>query len=188
MDLTPYLAPMMCFLGALTIALSYNVPKRALIACGLLGNLAWYGEILCSNLEMTEVASNFLAALSVALVAELLARRLRLPVTCLTAPGVIPLVPGFKTYNALLLYVTQRYDAANTKILEAILIAAAISAALATANSVFVLAPGMKQPWRNPHSPVDDRVLTASGLYALRNEVLERVRQPEETTPPAGSD
>lgn len=188
MDLTPYLAPFMCFLGSVTIAVSYNVPARALLACGLLGNLAWYGQLYCSSQQLNDVASNFLAALVVACAAEVVARRLRLPVTCLSAPGVIPLVPGFKTYNALMLYVNHSYMAANDKILEALMIAAAISAALATANSVFMLLPGTKRPWHNPQSPVDDRVLTASGLYALRNEVLERVRQSEGATPPPGSD
>lgn len=180
-EMTPYLAPFMCFLGALTVAVSYNVPKRALLLCGLLGNVAWYTEIACSNLGLTDVASNFLGAFTVALLAEALARLQRLPVTCLAAPGVIPLVPGFKAYNALLLYVSGSYDQANEKLLEALLIAAAVSAALATASSFVALLPGVQQPWRNPQSPVDDRVLTTGAMHALKREVIARATGEIET-------
>ena len=186
-ELTPLLAPLMCFLGAYTIAVSYNVPKRALLYCGLLGNVAWYVEIYCSDLQLTEIASNFLGALAVALLAESLSRMLQLPVMCLAAPGVIPLVPGFKAYSALLLYVSEIYDQANQKLLEALLVAAAISAALATANSLVLLLPGVKRRWQNPQSPVDDRVLTAGDMSALTEEVFDRVRQPGASTPPSGS-
>lgn len=160
------IGPVLCFVGSAAVAVNFNVPRRAVAACGLLANLAWYGQLSLVDHGMSLLASNFIAALSVALFAELLARVLRLPVTCIAVPAIIPLVPGFSAYNAMYGYVTQDYDKANLILLQTVLIAGAISAAFAMAGSIVNLLPG-QGPWRNPQSPIDDTVLSASAMAAL---------------------
>lgn len=174
MDLT---APFVCFLGSASIAVCCNVPSRAIALCGLLGDVGWFGQIYLQNhWGMSVLASNFLAAFVVALASELAARLLRLPVMCFTVPGVIPLVPGFSVYNAMYGYVTDQFDKANAALIQAVLIAAAISSGLAIASSVVSLLPGQR-PWRNPQSPIDDTV------------AVRPARPPaEDASPPPDSD
>jgi uncharacterized membrane protein YjjB (DUF3815 family) len=145
------------FVGSAAVAVYFNVPRRALIPCGILGDIAWFSQIGLENHGLSLLASNFLAAFLVALLAEALARIQRLPVTCMAVPGVIPLVPGFSAYNAMYGYVTDQLTKANYALLQAILLAGAISAALAIAGSLVAMLPG-QHPWRNPQSPIDDTV------------------------------
>lgn len=132
MDLT---RPLLCFIGSAAVALRFNVPPRALATCGILGVMGWLAQLHFAQ-QFTAVASTFVAALLVALLAELMARVQRLPVGCFAVPGVIPLVPGFSAYNAMYGYVTDQLERANDALLQTILIAGAISAALAIAGSM----------------------------------------------------
>jgi uncharacterized membrane protein YjjB (DUF3815 family) len=179
-----------CFLGSAAVAINFNVPSRAIVTCGLLGDVAWFGQVYMFGSGMSLLASNFAAAFFVALLSELFARVQRLPVTCLAVPGVIPLVPGFSAYNAMYGYVTDQFDKANVALLNAVLIAGAISAALATAGSVVNLLPGQK-PWRNPQSPVDDTILPVSDSGSVLLDALTPdapdARHAVDATPPRDS-
>ncbi len=132
----------MCFLGSAAVAVAFNVPPRALWVCGVLGNVAWSGELFLRTHGDSMLAANFSAALIVAMLAELAARVQRLPVTCFAVPGVIPLVPGFSLYKAMYGFVMNQIAIADTDLMDALLIAGAIAAALVIAGSVVNLLPG----------------------------------------------
>lgn len=171
MDLNTAIGFAVCFIGSAAVALNFNVPLRAAPTCGCLGIVAWFGQIYLGD-QISLLASNFIAAFVVALLSELMARVQRLPVTCLAVPGVIPLVPGFSAYNAMYGYVTEQYDKANSALLQTVLVAGAISAALATAGALVTMLPGQK-PWHDPQSPVDDTVLRSSAIPVYPSEPAE---------------
>ncbi len=156
MDLTTHL--FVCFIGSAAVAITFNVPPRAIAICGVLGCVAWSFELYFQNVsELSLLASNFTAALIVALLAELAARLQHLPVNCYAVPGVIPLVPGFSAYNAMYGYVTGEMARADAALMQAILLAAAISAALVIAGSLVHLLPGHHR-WRDPQDEPDATV------------------------------
>ena len=131
----------LAFIGTASGAVLFGVPRRVLWACGLVGVVAWATEAGLEGFGLSSVAATFVAALAVALVAEILARLLRLPSTCIAVPGFIPLAPGISAYDAMYHFVTNDSLIGNTLAVKAILIAAAIAAGLAIAESIFRLHP-----------------------------------------------
>lgn len=130
---------LLCFLGSACSSLLVNVPRRAVLACGLMGNIAWFTSLLLIGWGTSVLASNFLAALTVALIAELMARWMQLPVSCFWVPGILPLVPGVTAYRAMYAFVEDQYTLGSQMAVQTLLVAAAISGGIMLAGSLFQL-------------------------------------------------
>lgn len=124
------------FMGAITFAYIYRVPRDQLIYAGLVGAIGW--TIALATRELWgELGSVFLAATSVALCSEVLARRRRQPVLVFLTPGVIPLVPGAKAYLTMLSFLQQDYTEAVVLLVSTLLLAGAVAAGIIIASSIF---------------------------------------------------
>lgn len=128
-----------CFLGSACSSVLVNVPRRAVLACGIMGNIAWFTSLLLLSLGVSALASNFLAALAVALIAELMARWMQVPVSCFWVPAILPLVPGVSAYRAMYAFVEDQYTVGSQMAVQAILTAGAISGGVMLAGSLFQL-------------------------------------------------
>ncbi|MBA1393819.1 threonine/serine exporter, partial [Lactobacillus sp. XV13L] len=79
-----------------------NIPRRALVSCGICGMLGWMVYwFLWSFVGAGKVASNLIAALIIGLVSYWFARTKKMPVTLFNIPALVPLVPGATAYEAV---------------------------------------------------------------------------------------
>ncbi len=98
------------FGAVVTLSLIFCVPRRFLIWAGFTGAAGWcvyQGHLTTGAGEMPAM---FLAALLVAVISHLFARRFRAPVSIFLVPGVLPLVPGVGMYR-IVYYILQEESA-----------------------------------------------------------------------------
>src|SRR5690554_5766312 len=112
--------------AALCFALLYRVPRRQLLAAGLIGGLGHW-TVLLTDPWFHQVVSIFLGAAIVALISELQARWVRQPVTIFLIPGIIPLVPGGQAYLTMLMFLNQDYGGGVEEFITTLFLAGAIA-------------------------------------------------------------
>ena len=78
------------------------------------------------------IGANFIGALVVAVIAEMLARRQKAPAVIFSLMGIVPLVPGAGLYRTMLALVLKDYADAMSIGVETMLVAAGIALAIAT--------------------------------------------------------
>jgi len=124
------------FVGAITFAHIYRVPRGQLLFSGLVGSLGWT-ICLITGEHWGEIGGVFAAATTVAICSEILARRRRQPVLVFLIPGVIPLVPGAKAYLTMLSFLQDDYGEALVLLVTTVFIAGAVAAGVIIASSLF---------------------------------------------------
>ncbi len=85
---------------ALCFAIVFNVRGRKLAVSALGGALAWAVYLSVRALTGSMFVGIFAAAILTALLSELLARKMRAPVTVFLVPTLLPLFPGGDLYYA----------------------------------------------------------------------------------------
>lgn len=115
------------FLATIGFSIFLCAPKKVLLPCGFVGALGWSVYYFLDTASFSSITSNFLATLLVALVSEILARRLKQPAIIFIIPGIIPLVPGLGMYNTMLYVVQGNFSAAIVKGADVLFVAGAIS-------------------------------------------------------------
>lgn len=88
----------MGMLGAVGFAVLFHVKGKKLIAAALGGGLSWVVYLLVLRKFLDPAVGLLAATMTVGLLAELLARVMKTPVTILLVPMLIPLVPGGDLY------------------------------------------------------------------------------------------
>ena len=101
-DMPVYMHCLYSTIATVGFSVFFNVPKFALIPAGLTGGIGWSIYYCLINATNNDILSNFLAAALVALISEILARKLKYPAILFVIPGIIPLVPGLGMYNTML--------------------------------------------------------------------------------------
>jgi len=119
----------MSFFGTVGFSIIFNVPKRELIFCGIIGCLGW---ILYLILEANN--GYILATLCAAAIVTALSRCMSVirknPVTLYLIPGIIPLVPGAGIYFTMFHIVMGEYMYAALQGIETLARAGTISLGL----------------------------------------------------------
>ena len=77
---------------------TFQVPRRHMLACGVGGGVGWLCFVLCQAAGCSAAIATFLAALPLTLACRLFAIRFRAPVTLFLLCGIFPLVPGAGIY------------------------------------------------------------------------------------------
>ena len=90
------------FLAEIGFGILFNIHDRKLLAAALTGTLGSLIYELVMQVHGGEVLAMFLAACGLCLVSELLARRMKTPVTTFLICALIPLVPGGGMYYTML--------------------------------------------------------------------------------------
>lgn len=84
-----------CFIGSLGFAILFNVRGRSLYFASAGGALGWFIYSILPMYNITSPsAAIFLAAISISLFSEVMARLEKQPVTVYIIAAMIPLVPG----------------------------------------------------------------------------------------------
>ena len=97
---------LMVTLISLGTAVLYRVPRNLIPWCGLLGGISGSTLLLFGDI-IGPIFATFIAAFSVGIMSESLARLKRVPVSIFLVPGFIPLVPGRYGYLTMRNFVEQ---------------------------------------------------------------------------------
>lgn len=119
------------FGASLCFALLFNTPRRCLGTSSLVGMGGYAVYMLVYELTQSAVGANFVGALIVDVLAEILARKQKAPAVLFSLIGVVPLVPGAGLYRTMLALVLKDYALAVSIGVETMLISGCIALAIA---------------------------------------------------------
>lgn len=111
-------------------------PVSTLIPAGLTGGIGWTVFYYLFGLTSNSIISNFIAAVIVSFISEILARKLKHPAILFVIPGIIPLVPGLGMYNTMLYLVQKDYSMAVATGTDVLFVGAAISLGVLVVTSL----------------------------------------------------
>ncbi len=97
------------FIGTAGFGIIFNAPRRTLFHCGLVGMTGWLIYFAFLQQGVDAVYATFAGAFLISIVAHILARRFKTPMIVFSVAGIIPLVPGGLSYNAMRTIVENDY-------------------------------------------------------------------------------
>lgn len=134
---------LVCFLATVSFGIIFGVPKKALFLGGGIGMLGWAIFRFLTEYGVTAIFATSIASITAATLAHFLARKLRIPATAFTIPGIIPLVPGSKAYYTMLAFVDGDYIGGLELGIETMLQAGGIAAGIVFALAIFSFGKGI---------------------------------------------
>ncbi|MGL4655671.1 MAG: threonine/serine exporter family protein [Sarcina sp.] len=90
-----------CFLATFAFSIIFNIRGKFLIWASIGGAISWFFYKLILDASSSNTLSMFGSAVIFSSYAEILARKLKTPVTTLVVCGLIPLVPGSGMYYTM---------------------------------------------------------------------------------------
>ena len=135
-DMPVYMHFLYSTIATIGFSVFLNAPKSALIPAGLTGGIGWSVYYFLIHTTNNDILANFLASILVALISEILARKLKYPAILFVIPGIIPLVPGLGMYNTMLYLVQSNYELAISKGANVLFIGGAISLGVLAVTSL----------------------------------------------------
>lgn len=118
------------FIATAAFGILFNVPKKSLFKCGLVGMLGWIIYILLANNGVNIVMATLVASFFVAVISQVFAKWFRSPVIIYSVSGIIPLVPGGMAYDAMRHFVENDYNLAINLAAKATMLSGAIAMGL----------------------------------------------------------
>lgn len=100
------------FVGVVTLAVLFQVPKKYLVLSGITGAGGWLVKVLITEMLENAMFAAFSASLFVAVLSQIFARVSKAPVTVYLVTGILPLVPGIGMYRTV--YYLLQSDRAQT--------------------------------------------------------------------------
>lgn len=124
------------FFSAIGFSVLFNIPRKQMIFAGICGGLGWVVHERMMLTGMSIVFTSFLGALIVGILSEIFAKIRKIPATVFVAPGIIPLVPGYGLYYAMLSIIEREYETAIQVGFETLMVATVIAAAVIVSTTV----------------------------------------------------
>lgn len=90
-----------CFLATIAFAIIFNIRGNFILWAAIGGAISWFFYKVILDLSGSNTLSMFGSAIIFSSYAEILARKLKTPVTTLVVCGLIPLVPGSGMYYTM---------------------------------------------------------------------------------------
>ncbi len=126
------------FGGTLGYAFLLNVPLSTVLPASLTGLLGYVlYEVLVNLLGQGVMSSYFLSTVVITVICETAARVMRMPSTIFLLTALVPLVPGYTFYCAMLAMVQNDGAAVASYGLQAVQIVAAIAVGAAVTSVLF---------------------------------------------------
>ena len=124
--------------GTAGFCLLLHSPKRTIMPASITGVIGFViYVILFRHMGQSIMVSHFAATVVVTIICEILARRMRLPSTIFLLTSLVPLVPGYNFYSAMLALVQDDGMRAASQAFTAVQIVAAIAVGAAVTSVVF---------------------------------------------------
>lgn len=89
------------FLGSLGFALILKIKGRQVLYAGIGGLVTWFIYLMAFEQLQSDFTSNLIAAVYVAIYAELMARVNKAPATIFLTAAAVPLIPGGRLYYTM---------------------------------------------------------------------------------------
>jgi uncharacterized membrane protein YjjB (DUF3815 family) len=95
---------LLSFIGTLGFAILYQVPRKALLTCAVIGMGGYVLRAVLYEWGANWTAATFCGALFVGLMGALPARRMQLPLVLFAITGIICMVPGIPAFKVLVYF------------------------------------------------------------------------------------
>lgn len=115
------------FASTVTFGILTNIPRHALVACGITGTLGWMGYWLAHQQGIGIGVANFIGAILIGLASIFFSRKKKMPMILFNIPSLVPLVPGGPAYLAVRELAQNNIDAALSQIAVVLVTAGAIA-------------------------------------------------------------
>ncbi|MGX6962547.1 threonine/serine exporter family protein [Vagococcus xieshaowenii] len=125
------------FLSTLGFGLISNVPRRTIPYACLTGATAWIVYTLLEGDGHDVILSNFFAALTIGLLGNFFAIKIKVPVNMIYLPSLISLVPGSIIYLGMKNFTSGNTLIASTDLFKVIQIALALAVGFVFAEVLF---------------------------------------------------
>lgn len=116
------------YISTITFGIITNIPRRALLTCGLTGMAGWMTYWIAYTHEVGLGFSNFLGALVIGLLSIFFSRKQLMPMIIFNIPSLVPLVPGGPAYKAVREILLQNYELGFKNLMIVVITAGAIAA------------------------------------------------------------
>ncbi len=133
-----YLAQfLVAIVATISFGVTFRVPPRHYLACGLTGAVGWLVYVLCAGLfTMSAPVATLMAALPLTACARLFAIRHKAPITLFLLCGIFPLVPGAGIYYTAYYFLQDDRTLFANKGVETLKIAVALALGIALVCSI----------------------------------------------------
>lgn len=124
------------FFCAAGFSVMFNMPTRLIVYAGISGVAAIFPYLIILQNGGGLIVAVITGSIAVGLTAEFFAYHTKNPSSLFTIPGIIPLVPGYSLYYAMLYLVQNNLNQAAQKGAEAIITAISIACGIAVSMSL----------------------------------------------------
>ncbi len=122
-------------------AIWFNLPRETLLRAAAVGAGGYVIRFGALQAGQPPFVASFLAAFFIGIAGYFRAKSFRYPRVIFTVTGIIPLVPGIPTYQALVYFSKGNVTLGLDSLLRATLIIASLSAGLTVARAITMLPP-----------------------------------------------
>ncbi len=127
---------LMIFLASLSTGVLFSLPRASLLTASAVAVGGYLMNSSMLGLGVTQQEAAFAASFAVSMLAELLAKFLKVPALVLAIPGIIPLVPGSTAYRATTYLVANEQLLGGETAMTASLTAVGIASGLLLASAL----------------------------------------------------
>lgn len=128
------------FFATICLSFIFNVSKKNIITCGIIGASGWLIYILLTCNDSSKILyPTFIASLWVSLLSHIMARIRKTPVTHYFIPGIIPFVPGAGMFNFVYSIIEEKNSSAEFYLIQTLEIAGIIALSIFIVDSIFRL-------------------------------------------------
>lgn len=127
------------FIASAGFGIVFNAPRKSLLQCGFVGTVGWMAYIILADSGVDVVQASFVGAFAVAIIAHLMAKKFKMPIIIFSVAGIIPLVPGGLSYDAMRHVAGNDYINAIPLAAKAFMISGAITMGLVFAEVIVQL-------------------------------------------------
>lgn len=127
------------FIAAASFGVIFNAPRKSLLRCGFVGMVGWIIYIILVNNHYDAIPASLISAVFISAISHIFAKIYRTPIIIFSVAGIIPLVPGGISYDAMRHFVLNDYNMAIQLAAKAFMISGAIAVGLVIAEVFFQL-------------------------------------------------
>lgn len=128
------------FFATVCFSVIFNVSKKNIIICGIIGASGWLIYILSTYTNVNAIVlGNFIASLWIAFISHFMARIKKTPVTHFFIPGILPFVPGGGMFSFVYNIIEGNNTLAVFYLVQTIEVAGVIALSIFIVDTIFVL-------------------------------------------------